>query len=140
MWTYGGQFTLLCRVPVAIDVQPGSSPNSINLGSSGTTPVAILGSATLNVKTIDVESLTFGTAGVKTVGKTDKYMCSVSDVSGDLSAGLEGAPDGFPDLVCHFITVNIVPEAGGTTAKIMGDFPAGGSFEGADSVQIVPGN
>jgi hypothetical protein len=140
MWTYGGQFTLLCRVPVAIDVQPGSSPNSINLGSNGTTPVAILGSATLDVNTIDVETLTFGTAGVKTVGKTARYMCSIADVSGDFSAGLAGRPDGFPDLVCHFVTVNIVPEDGGTTAKIMGDFLAGGSFEGTDSVQIVPAN
>jgi hypothetical protein len=131
-------FTVVCRLPVAIDIKPGSFPNSINLGSNGTVPVAMLGSVTLNVGDIDVSTLTLGTAGVKTVGKTDRFMCSVYDVSGDFSGGLEGAPDGFLDLVCHFVTVNIVPEEGGTTARVMGDFIAGGGFEGTDSVNIVP--
>lgn len=58
------------------------------------------------------------------------------DVSGDFSGGLQA--DGFLDLVCHFVTVNIVPEQGGTTAKVMGDFVGGGAFEGIDSVNIVP--
>jgi hypothetical protein len=137
-WTYGPVFTVVCRLTVGIDVKPGSFPNSINLGSDGTTPVAILGSASLNVYDIDVSTLTLGTAGVKTVGKTDRFNCSVSDVSGDFSDGLEGAPDGFPDLVCHFVTLNIVPEAGGTTAKVMGDLIGGFGIEGSDSVNIVP--
>jgi hypothetical protein len=126
------------RVQVAIDIKPGSFPNSINLGSNGTTPVAILGSATLDVDNIDADTLTLGTAGVKTVGKTDRLLCSVADVSGDFTSGLEGAPDGFLDLVCHFVTVNIVPEAGDAVAKVMGDFIGGGGLEGTDSVNIVP--
>lgn len=137
-WIYGPVFTFVCRQTVGIDIKPGSFPNSINLGSGGTTPVAILGSATLNVADIDVGTLTLGTAGVKTVGKTDRFNCGVSDVSGDFSGGLEGAPDGFPDLVCHFVTLNIVPEAGGTTAKMMGDLIGGFGIDGTDSVKIVP--
>jgi hypothetical protein len=138
MWTYGGIFTVVCTTAVAIDIKPGSFPNDINLGSSGATPVAILGSSTLDVATIDVNTLTLGTAGVKTVGKTDRYMCVVSDVSGDFSASQAGAPDGRPDLVCHFLTMSVVPETGGTTARVMGNFIGGGAFEGTDSVNIVP--
>ena len=126
---------------VNIDIHPGSFPNSINLDSGGVTPVAILGSACLDVNDIGVTILTLGTAGIKTVGKTDRLLCSVEDVSGDFSGGLDGAPDGFLDLVCKFVTVGIVPEAGDTEAKLSGNFLAsagGGSFEGSDSVNIVP--
>ena len=57
------------------------------------------------------------------------------------STSPEGAPDGFLDLVCHFITMDIVPEAGDTTATISGNLLAvagGGAIEGTDSVNIVP--
>jgi hypothetical protein len=126
---------------VEIDIKPGSDPNSINLGSGGTVAVAVLGSASLNVNDIDPDTLTLGTAGVKTVGKTARTLCSVADVSGDFSAGPEGAPDGFPDLVCHFITMDIAPEAGDTTATISGNLLAaagGAAIEGTDSVNIIP--
>ncbi len=89
-------------------------------GSGGATPVAVLGSASLDVNDIDVNTLTLGTAGIKTVGKTDRFSCSVEDVSGDFSLGLESASDGFLDLVCKFVTFNIVPESGDTEAKVSG--------------------
>ena len=116
-------------------------PNSINLDAGGATPVAILGSVSLDVNDIDTNTLTLGTSGVKTVGKKDKQLCSVEDVSGDFSGGLTGAPDGFDDLVCHFVTLSIVPEDGDTEAKLAGNFLAGAGgagFEGTDSVNIVP--
>lgn len=127
-------------VDIDIDIKPGSFPNSINLGSGGATPVAILGSATFDVNNIDETTLTLGTAGIKTVGKTDPHLlCSIEDVSGEfVIAGPEGAPDDFDDLVCHFITVGIVPEAGDTEAKISGDLLDGTPIEGTDSVNIVP--
>ena len=128
---------------IDIDIKPGSFPNSINLGSGGATPVAILGSATLNVNDIDVTTLTLGTAGIKTVGKKAPHLlCSIEDVSGDFTGGnLEGAPDGFADLVCHFITVGIVDEEGDTEAKLSGnllDAAGGTAIEGSDFVNIVP--
>ena len=124
---------------VNIDIKPGSFPNSINLGSGGTTAVAILGSATsLDVNDINPDTLALGTSGVKTVGKTDRTLCSVVDVSGDFTNGPGGVPDGFLDLVCHFITMDIVPEAGDTTATISGDLNDGTAIEGTDSVNIVP--
>ena len=125
-------------VAVAIDIKPGSFPNSINLGSGGATPVAILGSASLDVNDIDTATLTLGTSGVKTVGKTDRTLCSGVDVSGDFSFGPDGAPDGFNDLVCHFVTMGIVPEEGDTQAKILGELNDTTPIEGTDSVNIVP--
>lgn len=128
----------LAEITVDVDIKPGSFPNSINLGSGGTTPVAILGSASLDVNDINADTLTLGTAGVKTVGKTARTLCSMADVSGDFIAGPEGASDGLNDLVCHFITMDIVPEEGDTTATISGELIDGTDIEGTDSVNVVP--
>ena len=125
-------------ISVAIDIKPGSYPNSINLGSGGATPVAILGSASLDVNDIDTDTVTLGTAGVKTVGKTDRALCSVVDVSGDFSLGPNGAPDGYNDLVCHFVTIAIVPEEGDAQATISGALNDSTLIQGMDSVNIVP--
>ena len=126
---------------VDIDIKPGSFPNSINPSSRGGTPVAILGSASLMVSDIDVDTLTLETAEVKTVGKTARSLCRVADVSGNFSVGPEGAPDGYADLVCHFATASIALERGTTEATVKGTFAAwagGGRFAGTDSVNIVP--
>jgi hypothetical protein len=44
-------------VPVAVDVKPTSCPNPLNLTSNGLVPVAILGTADLDVTTIDPASI-----------------------------------------------------------------------------------
>ena len=72
------------------------------------------------------------------MGKTARTLCSVADVSGDFTLGPEGAPDSFNDLVCHFITMDIAPEAGDTTATISGELNDGTVIEGTDAVNIVP--
>ncbi|MDX1694948.1 MAG: hypothetical protein R3208_14370 [Ketobacteraceae bacterium] len=129
---------LLPVVVVDVDIKPGSYPNSINLSSGGSTPVAILGSPELDVNRINTDSLTLGTSGVKTVGKKNKSLCSIEDVSGDFSQSNEGAPDGHLDLVCQFITIEVVPEDGNTIATVNGNFYDGTALEGADTVNIVP--
>lgn len=131
----------LTLLAIGIDIKPGSFPNSINLGSGGATPVAILGSPELDVNDIDPDSLTLGTAGIKTVGKAGRFLCSVEDVSGDFSDvifGLEGLPDGIDDLVCHFVTMQMVHEEGDTEATLAGALFDGTRIEGTDSVNIVP--
>ena len=75
------------------DIKPGSCPNPINLRSNGVVPVAVLGSATLDVNDI-VLSPTQETwkpriedVGSPFQGKLiDKFSC------------IEGGPDGFDDL------------------------------------------
>jgi len=123
---------------VGVDIKPGSFPNSINLSSGGVTPVALLGSADLDVNDVDWGSLTLGTAGIKTVGKHDKQLCYTSDESGDFLVDPAGAPDGFTDLICHFTTISIVPEEGGTTVTLNGALINGDPIEGVDLVNIVP--
>jgi hypothetical protein len=43
---------------VAVDIKPGSCPNSLNVNSGGVLPVAILGTADFDVTTVDIPSVT----------------------------------------------------------------------------------
>ena len=72
----------------------------------------------------------------KVVGKSDKLLCTVEDVSGDFSGGPEGAPDGFLDQVCKFVTIDLGAKAGDTEATIHCSAPE--VIEGTDSIRIVP--
>ncbi len=49
-----------------------------------------------------------------------------------------GGPDGFDDLICHFVTMTIVHEEGDTQAELSGTLIDGTIIEGTDSVNIVP--
>ncbi len=121
---------------IAIDIKPGSFPNSINLGSGGVIPVAILGSDTFDATQVDGSTCTLADASVKLVGKSDKLLCSVEDVSGDFSGGPEGAPDGFLDQVCNFLTIDLGAELGDTVATVRCSAPE--DIEGTDSIRLVP--
>ena len=67
---------------VTIDIKPGKSPNSINLGSNGTVPVAILSAPGFDATTINPLSVTLASAPVQLRGKGTP-MVSHSDVNGD---------------------------------------------------------
>lgn len=114
---------------VGVDIKPGSFPNSINLCSRGAVPVAILGSNTFDVFDVETESLRFAEAAVKVVGKKDpKSLCSYEDVNGDF----------IDDLLCHFVTTDIVGIDGeSTSVTISGELIDETRFEGTDSVNIV---
>ena len=78
---------------VAIDVKPGESTSQscFSVGGKGTIPVALLGSATFNVKDVRIDgSLQFGALAMRT--HKGKPQCAVSRVNGDA----------YDDLVCHF--------------------------------------
>ena len=117
---------------VAIDIKPGSDPNSINLCGVGVIPVAIFGSADIPVSDIDIPTLRLGdgTPGgseVKMAGKSGKELCSTEDVDFD----------GFDDLVCKFVTVDLGLVGGDTDATVLGTTTGGKEFVGTDSVNIV---
>lgn len=116
-------------ISVGIDIKPGSDPNSINLCSNGAVPVAIFGSATLDVSNVNTETLRFAEASVKVVGKKDPHsLCSYEDVNGD----------SYVDVVCHFVTSDIAAIDGeSTSATVNGELLDGTAIEGADSVNIV---
>jgi len=110
-------------VDVDIDIKPGSFPNSINLKSKGTIPVAILGSW-IDVTTIDQSSIRFGPASAEPVANKK----SLEDVDGD----------GQLDLVLHFKTKETGIKKGDTEATLTGKTTDGIDFSGTDSVRTVP--
>ena len=96
-------------IKVAVDIKPGSCPNPLNVKSKGVLPVAILGSADLDVTTIVISSIRL--AGVAPI--RDSY----EDVAGGLAGAdncdcTESGPDGFDDLTLKFETQEIVEAIG----------------------------
>jgi hypothetical protein len=116
-------------VDVTIDIKPGSFPNSINLCSNGTVPVAILGSDTFSVSNVNTDTLRFAEAAVKFVGQKDpNTLCSYEDINGDT----------IDDLVCQYVTTDIAGIDGeSSTATVDGNLLDGTPIQGTDSVNIV---
>lgn len=113
---------------VQIDIKPGSFPNSINLGSAGVVPVAILSSASFDATQVDPTSVTLAGAKVKLIGKGDKYSCHAEDVNGDTLL----------DLVCQVVTAQFMIEPGDSIAVLEAETFSGKRIRGEDSIQIVP--
>lgn len=117
-----------CKVlTVGIDIKPGSYPNSINLSSAGTVPVAILSSATFNATEVDPATVTLEGAAVKLKGKSDNYMCGAEDVN----------KDGLMDLICHVITNQLELQIGDSEGVLDGKTFSGQAIRGKDSINIV---
>jgi hypothetical protein len=108
------------EIEVALDVKPGSCPNPLNVKSKGVLPVAILGTAELDVATVDINSVNIlGVAPVRNeyedvatpfysffIGKQDKLDCT------------EAGADGYNDLTLKFDRQQLVEalEAGSSVA------------------------
>ena len=116
--------------PIIIDIKPGSDPNSINLGSAGVIPVAILSTADFDALTVDPASVSLAGASVKLVGKNKKYLCHQEDVN----------LDGLIDLVCQVYTAQFMVEAGETTAILEAETLDGIVLRGEDNIRLVPYN
>ena len=123
----GFAITSSAQVVVAIDIKPGSDPNSINLKSKGVIPVAILGSETFDVTTVDVTTLEFeGAEPAHDLTDSLVYAEHLQDVNGD----------GFTDLVCHFWTQETGIVQGDIDATLTG-VANGVDIAGMDSVRTV---
>ena len=131
--TFGGGFRdafvakIQFAIVVTIDIKPGSFPNSINLGSSGSVPVAILSTATFDATTVDPVTVTLASAPVKLKGKGTP-MASFQDVNGDSRL----------DLVVHVDTQAFVLNASDTEAVLEGQISGGMAIRGSDSIRVVP--
>jgi hypothetical protein len=114
---------------VEIDIKPGSYPNSINLGSHGLIPVAILSSEDFDATTVDPDTVGLAGAGVEVRGKSNKYMAHQEDVN----------DDGLIDLVVQVATENLDPGSFQDGYAILsGSTNDGLDFEGLDEITIVP--
>jgi hypothetical protein len=118
---------ILKAIEVEIDIKPGSFPNSINLGSKGTVPVAIFSSADFDAAIVDPETVTLAGAGVKIKGKGTP-MASLEDVNGD----------GLPDLVVHVLTQALELTEGDEVAVLEGKTFNGTPIIGKDLIRVVP--
>ena len=118
------------KLCVSIDIKPGSFPNSINLGSNGTVPVAILSAPAPNffdATTVDPTTVMLAGASVALRGKGTPNA-SVQDVNGD----------GLLDLVVHVSTEALQLTGTDTQAILTGQTYGGQTIQGSDSVRIVP--
>jgi hypothetical protein len=113
--------------PVTIDIKPGASPNSINLGSSGVVPVAILSTEAFDATTVDPTSVTLAGSRVKVKGKGTP-MASLQDVNGD----------GRRDLVVHVSTSALELTGTDVQAFLEGRTFGGVPIIGVDSIRVVP--
>jgi hypothetical protein len=114
-------------VPVVIDIKPAGWPNSINPGSHGAIPVAILSTPVFDaVAQVDTSSLTFGRMG------DELSLAFCSRFPEDANA------DGLMDQVCHFRTGSAMFRPGDTQGILKGKTVNGEPILGADSVRIVP--
>jgi hypothetical protein len=122
------------EIRVRLDIKPGSFPNSINPKSMGVVPVAILGTPTFDVRTVDVTTLAFGPSGA--MPKHDltnpfTYADHLQDVNSD----------GFTDLVSHYPQKDTGLAPGDTSACLTGKLrgPFGAFIKGCDSVRVLGG-
>ena len=118
------------EIALTIDIKPGSDRNSINPNSKGVIPVAILGSASFDVTTVDVTTLAFGPDGATPAHDlTDPivYADHLQDVNGD----------GFTDLVSHYRTQDTGIAKGDTEACLTGETTGGVAISGCDAIKTV---
>ncbi len=120
-----------CKViQVNIDIKPGSSTNSINLGSRGVIPVAILSSACFDATTVDPGTVVLAGARVAVRGKAEKSMAHLEDVNGD----------GLLDLVVQILHEGLPEYSQEGIAVLTGETDSGLLIKGSDDIIIVPKN
>jgi hypothetical protein len=112
---------------INIDIKPGSDPNSINLGSKGVIPVAILSSDDFDASTVDPLTVKLADAEVKVKGKSGN-VGSLEDVNGD----------GLLDLVVQVYIEGLALTAGDIEAELTGETFGGIPIVGSDSIRVVP--
>ena len=105
---------------VEIDIKPGSDPNSVNLGSKGMVPVAVLTTDDFDASTVDPSTVEFAGAS--------PLRWTLEDVDGD----------GDVDMLFHFKTEELDLGENSAEATLTGDTTDGKHIKGTDAVNIVP--
>lgn len=109
----------------AIDIKPGSDVNPVNPFADGVIPVAILGSQTFDVATVDVTTLAFGPDGAAPAHPQGGHFADVNE-------------DGFIDLLSHYRTQETGIVKGDTEMCLTGETLDGISFGDCDPVHTQP--
>ncbi len=133
---YGTAAITVLRLPLSVDIKPGSSDNPVNLmaAGDGSLAVAVLSSASFDASTVDVASVTLGSAaggaGVER-RKNGAYQASLADANGD----------GRADLVLHFDRQALIAggwlDANTTALTLLGNLRSGVQVAATDAVKPV---
>jgi hypothetical protein len=114
---------------VVVDIKPGDGTNCINNNGSGVIPVAILGSADFDVRTVDAGTVQLQGMGVRVAGRSAKLLAHFEDVN----------MDSYEDLVVQIEDLDGTFEEGQTTATVTALLLDGVTpIQGSDSICIVP--
>ena len=85
-----------------VDILPGNADNRVNLSRQRMIPVAILGSASLNVNDVNPRTLSLEAVSQNLVGKSDKSLCRQQDINAD----------SYMDLICDVKTIGFRVQPG----------------------------
>jgi hypothetical protein len=126
----GGEIRGFLVTPVDLSIKPDAAPPvpiNVRSNGNGTTPVAILSTASFNAPAIvDTGSLTFGRTG-------DEDSLAFCNPGGEDVNG-----DGLVDLVCHFETQLAEFESGDVLAILKGRTVQGSPILGQEAIRTVP--
>lgn len=115
----------------AIDIKPGTDMNCINPAKKGNTPVAIFGSASLAVSSINTATIEIDDDGNAATPGVLLDKSSIKDVNGD----------GVSDLIVHFDTPTMKDEGlldtDGAMLFITGDLVSGKAILGFDVIHLT---
>ncbi len=117
------------EVEVAIDIKPGSDPNSINFNNANEViPVAILTTEDFDALTVNHTTVTFeGATEMHEDRKTYEPRVHKDDVDGD----------GDTDLVFHFRLAETALALDSTVGTLVGETLDGTPITGTDSVRMI---
>jgi hypothetical protein len=112
---------------VGIDIKPGVSPNTINLGSHGAVPLAILSVPGFDATSVNPTTVTLAGASVKVKGKGTP-LASFTDVNAD----------GLLDIMLHVETEALQLSDADAEAVLVGQTFNGMHISGVDTIRVVP--
>jgi hypothetical protein len=120
-------------IEVAIDIKPGSFPNSINPDGKGVIPVAILTTSIADGDSVDFDACMVDASTVMFLGH-----CGGASMAHKEAALEDVDSDGDIDMVLHFRIQEAHILASDTEACLEGQTMDGAHFVGCDSIRIVP--
>jgi hypothetical protein len=114
------------QVVATIDIKPNAFPNSINLGSNGTVPVAIFSTSEFDATTIDPLSVSLASAPVQLRGN-GTAMYSFQDANND----------GLLDIIVHISTEALQLSSTDQVANFVGYTSDSTEVLGSDTVRVI---
>lgn len=110
-----------------IDIKPESEVNTITTNARRVIPVAIMGSPTLDVNSINPRTISLRGVDVMLVGKSDKSLCKQLDINADSHL----------DLVCDVRTTGFRVNPGSYTIRLKAETYDKTTLRGEDHLRII---